>query len=256
MGTEYKQGQIVDDNKVRDLFEARSSMNGINTVMSCAEDPETIRQNQYRDYITKESLLKYLRVNKTDELFDFGCGVGRIVQSVAGKVKSVYAVDVSAGMIAKAKNANQYSNVEFDVASSDSDFGKNRFTKIYTCWVLQHVSDKEIGSYLDKFYKALKSGGRMVILEQVRLNQSRQSEYMIQRMEDDYKKLFEISGFNFIESHKVFRVPSYAMDIWKKYKLPKMFLPMLGFIEKITVMRKPEYIEYVSAVMVFEKMHK
>lgn len=32
MGTEYKQGQVVDDNKVRDLFEARSSINGINTI--------------------------------------------------------------------------------------------------------------------------------------------------------------------------------------------------------------------------------
>ena len=251
MGTEYKQGQVVDDNKVRDLFEARSSMEGINTVMSSAEDAETIRQNQYRDYITKKSLLKYLCVNKADELFDFGCGVGRIVQTVADKAKSIYAVDVSAGMIAKAKNANRYSNVEFDVASSDSDFGENRFTKIYTCWVLQHVSDNEIGSYLDKFYTALKPGGRMVILEQVRLNQSRQSEYMIQRMEDDYKKLFGKSGFNFIESHKVFRVPSYAMDIWKKYKLPKMFLPMLRFVERCTVMRKPEYVEYVSSVMVF-----
>lgn len=151
MGTEYKQGLVVDDEKVKELFERRSSMKGINTVMSSAEDPETVRQNVYRDYITKRFLLKYLQVNKTDVLMDFGCGIGRIVRSVAGKANFVHAVDVSKGMIAKAKAENQYLNVKYDVVSLNSDFGESKFSKIYTCWVLQHISEREINRTLKTF---------------------------------------------------------------------------------------------------------
>ena len=253
MGTEYRKGQIVDDSKVKTLFDERSNMSGINAVMSCAEDEETIRQNKYRDYITRKSLLKYLLAKKSDVLLDYGCGVGRIAQEVAPKVKSVLGLDVSTGMIDKARTANKCSNVKYDVVTPTYDLGEDIYTKIYTCWVLQHISNAEIESYLSKFYRSLKRGGRVVVLEQVRLEESRQSEYLIQRKEEDYIKYFESVGFQSRGVHKVFRVPSYAMDIWKKYKLPNIFLPFLKLVERHTVMRKPEYIEYVSSVMIFEK---
>ena len=245
--------ETIDKDKVKALFDNNSRMSDINAVMSSAEDELTIRQNQYRDFITRKSLLKYLKATRTDNLLDFGCGIGRLARCVARKVNSVVGVDVSSGMIEKAKKESLLPNIEYNLLTTNYDFGKERFSKIYTCWVLQHISGGEIKSYLENFYKWLKPNGRMVILEQVRLNQSRQSEYMIQRMEDDYKKLFESAGFKFVESHKVFRVPSYAMDIWKRYKLPRVFLPLLGIIEKYSIMRKPEYIDYVSSVMVFKK---
>ena len=245
--------EIVDNKKVKELFEARSAMNGSNAVLSCSEDKATVRQNQYRDYITRKSLLKYLKAKKTDNLLDFGCGVGRIAQRVANKVHSVVGVDVSSGMIDKAKKECQSPNIEYNVLTTDYDFGKERFTKIYTCWVLQHRSDDYLAQYVKRFNECLVRKGRVVILEQVKLEKCKSTEYLVQRLESDYKSLFENAGFRLISAKKVFRVPSYSMDLWKKYNISKLFLPLLGFIEKCTIMRNTKYIDYVSSVMVFEK---
>ena len=118
---------------------------------------------------------------------------------------------------------------------------------------MQHISDIYLKNYLKEFFKILMSKGKIIILEQTRDEAKLLCDIHIHRSEKDYINLFKDAGFDFVYSKKVFRVPSYAMDLWKKYKLPKLVLSFLKVVEKCTLNHKPETIEYVSSVMIFKK---
>jgi len=93
---------------------------------------------------------------------DFGCGIGRIVRTVAPLVKEYWGVDASKGMIEKAKDYHvDYDNVQFFVnnGSDLSIFKDNTFDFVYSCLVFIHVSKEDIRKYVREIHRVLKSGG-------------------------------------------------------------------------------------------------
>ena len=246
----------IDNGKVTELFNKRAStLSGNNSVLSSNQNPRTILQNIYRDYITKNTLLKHLQVNKTDTLLDFGCCVGRLSKHTGKKCKSVLAVDTSEKMIANAINTTNLSNVTYRTISGDLSFcKKNSISKVYTCWVLQHVSDTALNIYMDEFYRVLNNNGKIVIMEQTSKTSYQNDDVIIQRKSSDYVNLFKLKGFSLVYSKKVFKVPSYAMDYWIKLNPPLFLLPFFGILERLTISRKQDATDYFTEVFVFKKV--
>lgn len=245
----------IDNNKVTALFNERASnLNGNNSVLSSNQEFNTVLQNRYRDYITRKHLLSLLKIKKSDVLLDFGCGIGRLSKLVAKKSKFVIGVDSSEQMISKAKALNSVTNISYLTIEKNLSFIQDEsISKIYTCWVLQHVSDEALDNYLKEFYRILKVDGTVVILEQTSTKNNQFGRVIVQRKNSDYVSLFKQAGFQIVLSKKIFRVPSYAMHYWVKLNPSLFLLPIFKFIERLTISRKQYNADYFTEGFIFRK---
>jgi SAM-dependent methyltransferase len=96
---------------------------------------------------------------------DFGCGVGRLTQALAGYFASSTGVDISSTMIAQAKELNKLPPKCDFVVNKRSDlelFETAHFDFIYSSIVLQHIDPLYSSSYIREFIRVLKPGGYAV----------------------------------------------------------------------------------------------
>lgn len=93
---------------------------------------------------------------------DFGCGVGRLSQALAGAFGEVDGVDVSARMVELARGYNRVGDrcrYHVNVASDLALFEPDRFDFIYSRLVLQHLRHPWMRSYVREFVRVLRPGG-------------------------------------------------------------------------------------------------
>lgn len=85
-------------------------------------------------------------VNEDDIILDVGCFTGQTCLALAPRVKKVVGIDIDKWKIDKAKEKNNFSNVEFfygDVIDHDfSAYGMDRFDKIILSNVLEHIKER------------------------------------------------------------------------------------------------------------------
>jgi SAM-dependent methyltransferase len=96
---------------------------------------------------------------------DFGCGVGRLTQALAGHFDEVWGVDIAPSMIDGARRLDRTGgrcryvvNATADLAS----FEDASFTFILSLIVLQHLDPDYIRGYLREFVRLLAPGGVLV----------------------------------------------------------------------------------------------
>ena len=93
---------------------------------------------------------------------DFGSGVGRLTQALAGHFAEVHGVDIAPLMIEQAQSFNRFPNKCHYHLNSESDlkrFPDQKFDFIYTFIVLQHIQGDFVLQYLREFVRVLGSGG-------------------------------------------------------------------------------------------------
>jgi SAM-dependent methyltransferase len=93
---------------------------------------------------------------------DFGCGVGRLTQALAGHFESCDGVDVAASMIEQARELNQNpQQVRFhhNDAVDLRLFGDASFDFILALIVLQHMQPQLMRGYIREFVRVLRPGG-------------------------------------------------------------------------------------------------
>jgi len=106
-----------------------------------------------------------LEITKEGLALDFGCGVGRLTQSLAKRFGSCYGVDISPTMV---QLANQYkkseSKCKFFVNDSEQliQFKYDYFSFIYSSVTLQHIEIKWVQIYLKEFLRILRPDGILV----------------------------------------------------------------------------------------------
>ena len=104
-----------------------------------------------------------VRLQPTDEVVELGCGLGRLTRVLAARARSVRALDVSAEMLRRAREANPgLDNVEWlhcdgvsltGVADASAD-------AFFSHVVFQHVPDAEITyGYVREMGRVLRPGG-------------------------------------------------------------------------------------------------
>jgi SAM-dependent methyltransferase len=92
---------------------------------------------------------------------DFGCGVGRLTQALAGHFTRATGVDIAPSMIAQARAFDREHRCEFllNDRADLSLFRAGSFDFVYSNIVLQHMRPEYSIAYIREFARVLASGG-------------------------------------------------------------------------------------------------
>jgi len=96
---------------------------------------------------------------------DFGCGIGRLSQAMAGHFDKVYGVDISPKMIELARQLNHNgARVEYlcNPAGDLSYFADGSIDMILSWITLQHVRPRYARRYIQEFLRVLAPGGLLL----------------------------------------------------------------------------------------------
>lgn len=96
---------------------------------------------------------------------DFGCGIGRLSQALAGHFDQVYGVDISPKMIELAREHNRKgARVEYlgNPAGDLSHFANGSVDMILSWITLQHMRPRYARQYIREFLRVLAPGGLLV----------------------------------------------------------------------------------------------
>jgi SAM-dependent methyltransferase len=101
---------------------------------------------------------------RAGSVLDFGCGVGRLSRELGRRFDRYVGVDISAGMVERARALNESENCTFVVNDRPdlSRFEDGEFDAVVSFIVLQHLPDRDlIRGYLAEFARVLSPGGLM-----------------------------------------------------------------------------------------------
>jgi ubiquinone/menaquinone biosynthesis C-methylase UbiE len=93
---------------------------------------------------------------------DFGCGVGRLTQALAGHFEEVAGVDIASSMVEQARAMNAYGarcSYHLNERSDLSAFPDGHFDFIYSSITLQHMEPRYALAYIREFVRLLSDGG-------------------------------------------------------------------------------------------------
>jgi SAM-dependent methyltransferase len=105
----------------------------------------------------------HARIAPGDVVLDIGCGVGRLTRVIAGQAASVYAIDVSAEMIERARTLHPgLGNVSW-IVGDGTTLAPLRDASVDACLshvVFQHIPDPQVTlGYVREMARVLKPGG-------------------------------------------------------------------------------------------------
>ncbi len=96
---------------------------------------------------------------------DFGCGVGRLTQALAGEFEQVDGVDIAPAMIEQARSLNRFGDrCRFHLNEADdlSLFPLGHFDFVYSSITLQHMPPQYSRRYIAEFFRVARPGGVVV----------------------------------------------------------------------------------------------
>lgn len=99
---------------------------------------------------------------KHGRALDFGCGVGRLTQALAGHFDEAVGIDIAESMVAAARQHNQHGercSFVVNVKSDLSVFESASFDFVMTFLVLQHIPPELVCGYIQEFMRILRPGG-------------------------------------------------------------------------------------------------
>jgi ubiquinone/menaquinone biosynthesis C-methylase UbiE len=96
---------------------------------------------------------------------DFGCGIGRLTQALAGHFEQTYGIDIAPSMIEQARRYNQHGDrCEYVLNETDhlGVFDDGSFDFICSLITLQHMEPVYAKRYIGEFLRLLRPGGVLV----------------------------------------------------------------------------------------------
>ncbi len=105
------------------------------------------------------------RTTEQMKILEFGCGMGRLVKSVADDhtADNVYGIDISKTIVEHA-NKNVTNGAHFSVLNDEGGFSfeDNHFDRIYSYAVFQHIKEKSVvEKSIREIARTLKPGGKV-----------------------------------------------------------------------------------------------
>lgn len=136
----------------------------------------------------------------TDEIVaDLGAGSGYFTRRLAHHAAKVYAVDLDAQLLEKAKTSSP-ANVETVVATPDDPrLGAASVDTVFICDVLHHIEARP--AYYAKLERALKPGGRIVIVDFYKRRLPIGPPPAMKLSPAQVKQEFAAAGFKLSKSH-------------------------------------------------------
>jgi len=124
--------------------------------------------------ICDQLLMRYIKPHH--EVLDIGCGPGFLARAVAPHVRTVYACDISPGVLECARIINGATNIKY-ICSAESGFARIKDTSldvIYSIAVIQHLRAPVIEYLFGVVKRKLQVGG--VCLFQVQMKDNKWKE--------------------------------------------------------------------------------
>lgn len=104
-----------------------------------------------------------LRNGRRERAMDFGCGVGRLTQALAGHYRCVDGVDCSAEMVRQARQLSESKRVAYWLNDTpDLEAFKPGYDFVYSVITLQHMPPELQEGYVGEFVRVLRPGGLAV----------------------------------------------------------------------------------------------
>jgi len=115
----------------------------------------------------EEHVAAELRPNLSRRVLDVGCGTGLVTRAYAGRVARVVAVDVSSGLIRRARtNLAACANVALVQADAVRlPFRDHSFDHILFCGVVPYLTREELYAALREMKRACKRGGSIFVCD-------------------------------------------------------------------------------------------
>jgi ubiquinone/menaquinone biosynthesis C-methylase UbiE len=136
-------------------------------------------------------------------ILDFGCGIGGIAIHLASKYKaSVCGVDVSKSAITIAKNlipTNLRNTVSFTFINGDGNlpFTDSSFDVICSKGVITHLPQQLRGRTFNEFYRLLKIGGKLTIMDWISPTQGKWGTYLKELSKTEGLPIFAHTPYNY-----------------------------------------------------------
>lgn len=176
------------------------------------------------DTTISKSFIKSLQGDKMLAL-DCGAGIGRVTEHVLGDIyKTVDVLEQNEKYIQKAKELLQeksYMGDFYTAGLQEFEFPKDKkYDMIWLQWVLPHLTDDDLVTFLQKCKDSITESGYIVAKE----NNCRQgfyldkSDFSVTRSDEYYRQVFETAGFTVFKSQlqpgfpkQLFPVTLYAL---------------------------------------------
>lgn len=129
---------------------------------------KTIAQMEWNYHV---SALNQANIKTGDKLLEVAVGPGLTIVELAkrtGRETTIYGVDTSSGMLSLAEQNlrnNGFSNFQLKEADSRQlPFEENTFDFLYNGYMLDLIPTQDMPKILNEFYRVLKPGGQMILL--------------------------------------------------------------------------------------------
>ena len=173
-------------------------------------DKKDVRVNGAK--VIADAIEKKIHLREDMEIIDFGVGTGLLGFEIAKKVKQVYGVDTSEGMIQtlKEKNSDTLHIVPIHQDIIEKPLTQ-QFDGLVSSMTLHHVKDLE--AFFNMLYKTLKDDGFLAIAdlesEDGTFHSDNNGVHHFGFHEDNLKKIVQKSGFKevFIENINTIEKP-------------------------------------------------
>jgi ubiquinone/menaquinone biosynthesis C-methylase UbiE len=137
-------------------------------------------------------------IDAQGEALDFGCGVGRLTQALAGHFRRVVGVDISENMLDLARQHNRCGDRVTYLHNTEPHLrllADNRFAFVYSLITLQHMAPRYACEYLAEFARVAAPGGLIVFqVPATRLNRRRPftlwPDTLVRRAIRDLRRIF------------------------------------------------------------------
>jgi ubiquinone/menaquinone biosynthesis C-methylase UbiE len=165
-----------------------------------ADEYAKILENPARDAWQKpHEVITALVLRPEESIADIGAGSGYFTRRFARHAGKVYAVDIDSKLIEKAK-AQAPPNVEFVLATPDDPkLPSASVDTIFFCDVLHHIANRP--TYYEKLSRALKRGGRIVIIDFYKKPLPVGPPVEMKLTEKQVETELKTAGFRLVKSH-------------------------------------------------------
>jgi predicted methyltransferase/thiol-disulfide isomerase/thioredoxin len=139
-----------------------------------------------------------LEIKPEEVIADLGSGSGYFTRRLAMHAAKVYAIDIDAGLLNILKK-DAPANVETVLAAPDDPkLAPESVDTVFICEVLHHIENRP--AYLAKLTKALKPGGRIVVVDFIKDKKTHGPPEEMKLSEDHVRQEFASAGFKQAQS--------------------------------------------------------
>ncbi len=164
------------------------------------------------------AILEEIPVTAETTAMDFGCGTGLVSLKLAPALKSITAVDGSAGMIdvleRKLKTAGVDNIAALHLDVTRAALPRASFDLIFSAMVLHHIADT--AHLLAAFFEALKPGGRVALADLVTEDGSFHGNlpdvHHLGFDPDTLKREMEAAGFSAVTARVIHNIPKNSTE--------------------------------------------